>query len=190
MATPKIPRGKAESKRSKGDQEPTEEESAEVSTPSSRRRTKTASPPKKKAESPPTAKTRPKTGTKPRRANSRDSARATPPHPRRAVLQPPGRNRLLRTLDHVSLSNKSALNALISKIPHTSVELAPAFQEICHRNRSMGVRLAEAYAESISDPLQHRELFQQAAAMTSVERKILISGYKRAGQARGVVHAI
>ena len=81
---------------------------------------------------------------------------------------------------------RAALNAVLRDSKHPAVDLAPTFQYVFQRNRLGAQHLAEAYAESIKDPLHHRELFQQAALMPAPQRKTLIKGYCRVGQARGV----
>ena len=88
------------------------------------------------------------------------------------------------------LGNAHAVDAILRKTPYHAVDLAPTFRRAYARQRMPASRLAEAYARSIADPMQHRELFQQAATMPSTERRALIAGYRRAGEARGVVHAM
>ena len=99
-------------------------------------------------------------------------------------------NRLAHALDRVSFRNKRALRAVVKAGGLRPVELAPAFRHTFRRNQGEAVRLAETFAGTLSDPLQHRELFQGALAMSSSERQALVHGYRKAGQARGVVHAI
>ncbi|HKE97250.1 MAG TPA: hypothetical protein VKB34_23265, partial [Povalibacter sp.] len=102
----------------------------------------------------------------------------------------PGDSRLMRAIEKASFHNKAALSRAVRDTPHSAIELAPAFRQVYKSQRINAVRLAESYAQSIPKLDDHRELFQQAATMSGDERKALIEGYRRAGQARGVVHAI
>ena len=117
------------------------------------------------------------------------SARVAPrgaPMPRLVA----GENRLLRAVEGISLQNTAALNAVVKRVPHKAVELAPTFHQVFQRNRSGAARLAQAYATSISDPLHHRELFQQAVEHGAGRAPHADRRLPPAGQARGVVHAI
>jgi len=89
----------------------------------------------------------------------------------------------------VSFRNKKALQTAVRAADH-SLELAPAFRHTFNRSHDHALRLAEAFAVTIKDPAHHRELFQQSLQMPAAQRRTLIRGYRHAGQARGVVHAI
>jgi hypothetical protein len=99
-------------------------------------------------------------------------------------------NRLSRRLAAVSMHNAKAVDAIVQKTPATGVELVSTFRSEYASAPAQARMLAESYARSIKNPLDHRELFQEAAGMKSDERRALVAGYRRAGQARGVVHAV
>ena len=101
-----------------------------------------------------------------------------------------GLNRLSSRLATVSMKNPHAIDAVIRKTQSPAVELASTFRQQFAGSPAHARMLAESYARSIKNPLNHRELFQEAAEMSAEERRTLISGYRRAGQARGVVHAV
>ena len=143
------------------------------------------------ARKPPAAarKTMPDKAAAPERRRVK-STRAAPRAPSLAHVKP-GSNGLLQAVERVSLGNRPALNAVVRSAPHHAVDLAPTFRAVFAHNRSGAAKLASAYAESVADARHHRELFQQAAStMNTDERRTLIAGYRHAGQARGVVHAI
>ena len=75
-------------------------------------------------------------------------------------------------------------------VDYTPVELAPAFHDAYGRSRHRAVALARAYATTLPNVDEHRQLFQRAAYMKPDERLALIEGYRKAGQGRGVVHAV
>lgn len=100
-----------------------------------------------------------------------------------------GDNRLVHALEAVSFRNKSALRAAV-RTADRPMELAPAFSHTFCQDHDHAIRLAEAFALTIKDPAHHRELFQQSLQMPAAQRRSLIQGYRKAGQARGVVHAI
>jgi NTP pyrophosphatase (non-canonical NTP hydrolase) len=100
-----------------------------------------------------------------------------------------GANRLVHALGAVSFRNKNALRTAVRTADHP-LELAPAFRHTFRQDRDRAMRLAEAFAVTIKDPSHHRELFQQSLQMPAAQRRTLIQGYRHAGQARGVVHAI
>src|SRR5262245_60633083 len=85
-------------------------------------------------------------------------------------------NRLSLALETVSLLNPRALDQVVSSAQLRGVELAPTFRQQFARHRVQAGKLAESFARSIKDPLHHRELFQQAATMSTDERVTLIAG--------------
>lgn len=102
----------------------------------------------------------------------------------------PGTNRLIKSLEKASFRNKKTLQSTIRKGNFKAVELAPAFSHVYKKSHQDAVKLAESYANDLPDLQQHRELFQDAVYLKKDERKALITGYRKAGQARGVVQAI
>ena len=102
----------------------------------------------------------------------------------------PGSNRLIKSLEKTSFRNKKNIQAALRKGNFKPVELAPAFSHVYKKSHGDAVKLAESYAINLPDHQQHRELFQGAVHLKQEERKALISGYRKAGQARGIVHAI
>src|SRR5262249_5791430 len=69
-------------------------------------------------------------------------------------------------------------------------EARPAYRRSYGQSKRQAVRLAEAFAPSLPESDQPRQLFQHVALRPSAERRALINGYRRAGQDRWVVHAI
>ncbi|MCC7506629.1 MAG: hypothetical protein IT259_15095, partial [Saprospiraceae bacterium] len=131
--------------------------------------------------------TQKKTSTQPATKTAQPGTRTTRP---KGVPLQPDNNRLLSALEGVSFRNKSALKTIVRHTPHQPVELAPTFHAIYGRNPEQAARLAETFATTLDTSSQHRELFQQASQLPVAERRALIQGYRKAGQARGVVHAI
>ena len=101
-----------------------------------------------------------------------------------------GTNRLATALDRLSFSNKRAVLSTVKAGAQRTMELGPAYRHTFSRDRAAAGVLAEAYARTLADPLQQRAVFQPAVQMSAPERRTLVDGYRKAGQARGVVHAI
>jgi hypothetical protein len=64
------------------------------------------------------------------------------------------------------------------------VDLAPAFLAVYKKSKDQGIVLAEAYAETIKEPQEHRELFQRVSLMKKTERKAFIKAIKMLGRAK------
>src|SRR5215467_15812748 len=84
-------------------------------------------------------------------------------------------NRLSRRLATVSMRNPRAVDAIVQKTPATGVELVSTFRAEYASAPAQARMLAESYARSIKNPLDHRELFQEAAGMKSDERRALVA---------------
>ncbi|MCU7830808.1 MAG: hypothetical protein KZQ85_17250 [Candidatus Thiodiazotropha sp. (ex Myrtea sp. 'scaly one' KF741663)] len=99
-------------------------------------------------------------------------------------------NKISRALADISLDNRVNVVKKLKQINFNAVDLTPALRETYKNKPENAVKLAEAYAVTLQDPKQHREVFQQAALLPKEERMVLIQGYRNAGEGRGIVHAI
>ena len=99
-------------------------------------------------------------------------------------------NRIIAALANAPYGNKTALVKKLKNSKFSRVELAPAFLNVFNENKENAQKLASVYATTLSTTIEHRELFQRVAAMDEEKQRVLIRGYRDAGQARGVVHAI
>ena len=93
-------------------------------------------------------------------------------------------------LASVPIRDSARLEKGLRAVDYTPVELAPAFDDAYARSRHRAVALARAYATTLPNADEHRQLFQRAAYMKQDERLALIEGYRKAGQGRAVVHAV
>ena len=99
-------------------------------------------------------------------------------------------NRITMQLASVPIRDSARLEKGLRAVDYTPVELAPAFDDAYARSRHRAVALARAYATTLPNADEHRQLFQRAAYMKQDERLALIEGYRKAGQGRAVVHAV
>src|SRR5688572_16393096 len=99
-------------------------------------------------------------------------------------------NRITEAIVHLPTQRRKAMIDQLKHMDLRSVDLAPAFSAAFAQSPQRGTRLREVYAITLSDPLQHRALFQNVALMPEAQRQALIQGYRKASQGRGVVHAI
>ena len=116
-------------------------------------------------------------------------AHKLPALPARAP-RPAGRNRITERVSNVPIRDLAGFQKGLRELDYTTVELAPAFTDAYARSRHRAVALARAFATTLPGADEHRQLFQRAAYMKPDERLALIEGYRKAGQGRGVVHAI
>src|SRR5690606_4030939 len=99
-------------------------------------------------------------------------------------------NRITLALDGVAMGRRAMVTKKLKETTFKPVDLAPAFLTVYKKSKDQGIVLAEAYAETIKNPEEHRELFQRVSLMKETERKAFITVYQNAGQGKGVVHAI
>jgi phage-related protein len=152
-------------------------------------------PPKKTVQKPvknqgttaDTTKSAPKSPTPTKSKTTASSAKPSRPEGIKVDVH---NNRLSRALETNNFRSKTALQEIVKNTDFQAVELAPAFRSAFQRSEKYGERLAEVYAQTIPNLEQHRELFQQVAQLDTPERAALIKGYRKAGQSRGIVHAI
>jgi len=98
--------------------------------------------------------------------------------------------RVLKGLGKLSALSQEELNGQVAEIQPTPFEVAPTFHRVYGSSKRQALRLAEAYATSLPDLDQHRQLFQAIAPKPEAERRALVSGYRKAGQDRWIVAAI
>ena len=98
--------------------------------------------------------------------------------------------RVMGALGKITELDQEALNLRISEVQPALAEVAPTFNRVYGSSKRQGLRLAQAYATSLSEIRQHRELFQAVALRPEEQRRTLLAGYRKAGQERWVVHAL
>src|SRR4051794_22678359 len=99
-------------------------------------------------------------------------------------------NRITEATGKVALKDVDVMATSIVASGFKAVELAPALSEAFSTSRNRAVALASAYAKALPTLDDHRQLFQAAAKLEPDEHRALVEGYRKAGQAQAVVHAV
>lgn len=99
-------------------------------------------------------------------------------------------NRIIKALSKASFRSKKQLAQAVRTSGCKPVELAPALHMLFMEDEKKAVKMAEAYATSLNNIKEHREVFSSVALMDKPMRMTLIKGYRNAGAGRGVVEAI
>src|SRR5215217_9301738 len=95
--------------------------------------------------------------------------------------------RILDEIGPLSKLEQKQLNARVADVQPSPVEVGPTFHHIYSRSPRQAGRVAEAFATTLPDVQQHRQLFQSVMRRPEAERRALISGYRRAGEEQWVV---
>ena len=90
----------------------------------------------------------------------------------------------------VPIKELATMRSRLRAADYKVVEAAPALSTAYATNRNRAVALAHTYATTLKTTDEHRQLFQTVATYDEDTRKTLVEGYRKAGQTRGVVHAI
>src|SRR5215218_8556330 len=98
--------------------------------------------------------------------------------------------RVMDGLGSLSKLEQEELNLRLAEVRPTEIELGPTFHRVFGKSKRQATRLAEAYATSLPEIAQHRQVFQAIAPRAAEERQALIAGYRAAGHVRWVVAAI
>ncbi|HWJ85974.1 MAG TPA: hypothetical protein VNR62_11130, partial [Cellulomonas sp.] len=99
-------------------------------------------------------------------------------------------NRITEATGKIPLKDVDAMATGIASSGFKPVELAPALSEAFRKSPNRAVALASAYAKTLPTLEDHRQLFQAAAKLDVDEHRSLVDGYRKAGQAQAVVHAV
>jgi len=127
-----------------------------------------------------------KSPAKPRKTKKKAAKKA----PTRKLEYTAAGNRILRAVAGRTGKTRRLFADALKAQDVRPVELAPAFKLLHDENPTRAGRLAEAYAVTLDDQLQHREFFQGVARLDQPQRVAAVRAYQNAGQAKGVVQAI
>src|SRR5262245_57337415 len=99
-------------------------------------------------------------------------------------------NRITEATASIPIRDLDDLRTTLKDTEFHAVEAAPAFADAFARSPQRAVALARGFAATLTTTEDHRQLFQSVASMDEEHRRALVTGYRREGQARGVVQAI
>jgi hypothetical protein len=98
--------------------------------------------------------------------------------------------RVLEALGPIGKLDDDELGRRLHEVAPYDAELVSSLRDLVQSSPRNAKRLATVYAASLPEVDQHRQVFQAAAGADEQTRRTLIGGYRVAGQAQWIVHAI